>query len=98
MRRLPPLPRYYRETGRKRAGTRDRMGAFAVILVQSTSHAIQAERALKRAGLAVKLIPTPRHLSSDCGSAVRIAAADRASAERALDGAGVPIERMAELD
>ena len=74
------------------------MSEFAVILVHSTSHAIQAERVLERAGLMVKLIPTPRHLSSDCGSAVRITAADRSISEQTLGEAGVPIERIALLD
>lgn len=32
---------------------------------------MQAEAALLRAGLAPKLIPTPRELSSDCGLALR---------------------------
>lgn len=70
------------------------MTEFAVILVHSTSHAIQAERVLKLAGLTARLIPTPRHLSSDCGSAVRIASADRAASERALTVAGVAIDRV----
>lgn len=74
------------------------MSEFAVILVHSTSHAIHAERVLKRAGLAVKLIPTPRHLSSDCGSAVRITADDQGRGEDALDQAGVPIDRIEALD
>jgi hypothetical protein len=74
------------------------MSEFAVILVHSTGHAIQAERVLKRAGLAVKLIPTPRHLSSDCGSAVRIPAADRERGEQALGEAGVLIDRIEALD
>lgn len=74
------------------------MSEFAVILVHSTSHAIQAERVLKRVGLAVKLIPTPRHLSSDCGSAVRIAATDRERGEQTLSEAGVPLDRIALLD
>ncbi len=74
------------------------MSEFAVILVHSTSHAVQAERVLKRAGLAVKLIPTPRHLSSDCGSAVRIAATNRDHAEAALVEAGVPLDRIEILD
>ena len=74
------------------------MSAYAVILVHSTSHAIQAERVLKRAGLTVKLVPTPRHLSSDCGSAVRIAAADRARGEAALVEAHVPVDRIEPLD
>lgn len=32
---------------------------------------MQAEAVLLRAGFAVKLIPTPRELSSDCGLALR---------------------------
>ena len=74
------------------------MADFAVILVHSTSHAIQVERVLTRAGLAAKLIPTPRHLSSDCGSAVRIAAAEQAAGTEALRAAGVPISRIAPLE
>jgi hypothetical protein len=70
------------------------MSEFAVILVHTTSHAIQAERLLKRAGLAVKLIPTPRHLSSDCGSAVRIRAEARARGEQVLAEAGMTIDRV----
>ncbi len=74
------------------------MFEFAVILVHSTSHAIQAERVLGRAGLVAKLIPTPRHLSSDCGSAVRIAAGDRAAVEQSLRAAQVSIDRIELLD
>ena len=74
------------------------MSAYAVILVHSTSHAIQAERVLKRAGLKVKLIPTPRHLSSDCGSAVRIGTADVERSESTLAEAGVPVDRIETLD
>jgi hypothetical protein len=70
------------------------VGESAVILVHSTSHAIHAERVLKRAGLSARLVPTPRHLSSDCGSAVEIDTADRAATEQALDEAGVAIDRI----
>lgn len=76
----------------------NRMDEFAVILVHSTSHAIHGERVLKKAGVAVKLIPTPRHLSSDCGSALRIAMADRAASESALRAAGVPVDRIESLE
>jgi len=34
------------------------------------------ERALKDAGIAVEMIPTPRELTSDCGMALEISAAD----------------------
>jgi len=70
------------------------VAGWAVILFHGTSHAVAAERVLKRAGLNVQLIPTPRHLSSDCGSAARISATDRAACEQALHSARVPIERI----
>ena len=74
------------------------MGSFAVILVHSTSRAIHAERILRRAGLTVKMVPTPRHLSSDCGSAVRIPAEDRLRSEQLLNEAQVPVDRIELLD
>jgi len=45
---------------------------FAVILVDSTSHALRIEKLLVKHELTCKLIPVPRHLSSDCGVCVRI--------------------------
>lgn len=70
------------------------MTDFAVILVHTTSHAIQAERVLHHAGLRAKLVPTPRHLSSDCGAAIRISLADRVASEQALRNAKVEIDRI----
>jgi hypothetical protein len=48
--------------------------SYAVVLVYSTSHALKAEKAIKTHGVECKLIPVPRHLSSDCGVCVRIPA------------------------
>ena len=45
---------------------------YAVILVDSTSHALRIEKLLVNRVLMCKLIPVPRHLSSDCGVCVRI--------------------------
>ena len=45
---------------------------FAVILVDSTSHAMRIEKLLMQNNLLSKMIPVPRHLSSDCGVCVRI--------------------------
>ena len=50
---------------------------YAVILVYSTSYALRIEKLLKNAGILCKLIPVPRHLSSDCGVCVRITQTDR---------------------
>lgn len=47
------------------------MKDYGVILFHTNSAAIKAEKTLKEAGLDVKLIPTPRELSSDCGVALK---------------------------
>ncbi len=44
---------------------------YGVVLFHTTSAAMQAEKLLSKVGLKVKLIPTPRQFSSDCGIALR---------------------------
>lgn len=41
-----------------------------VILFESTRFAIRAERLLKSAQIPIKVIPTPRKLSSNCGVSI----------------------------
>ncbi len=74
------------------------MSEFAVILVHTTSEAIFTERILKAAGFDIKLIPTPRHLSSDCGSAVRILMSDKEDCLEALNEAGLVLDRIEPLE
>lgn len=47
------------------------MNGYGVALFHNTSAVMRAEKVLKKGGVAVKLIPTPREFSSDCGLAVR---------------------------
>ncbi len=47
------------------------MPDWGVVLFHTSSAAMQAEAVLVRAQLAVRLIPTPRDLSSDCGISLR---------------------------
>lgn len=47
------------------------MREFGVVLFHTTSAAMRAEKVLSEAGLKVKLIPTPREFSSDCGISLR---------------------------
>jgi hypothetical protein len=58
--------------------------SHGVVLVPSTSHAIRAERVCHLARLKVKLIPTPRQLSSNCGTALRFDWTEREVVEEAL--------------
>ena len=73
------------------------MEAYAVILVWSSSHAIRAEHVLNQAGIASKLIPTPRQWTSDCGISVRVARADVAAAKQAMDKARAAYEEIRDL-
>lgn len=52
---------------------------FVVILVESTSQALHIEKLIQKQGIESKMIPVPRHLSSDCGVCVRI---NRSSIEK----------------
>jgi hypothetical protein len=60
-----------------------------VVLFHTTSAALRAEKVLTKAGLKVKLVPTPRELSSDCGISLRFEWADRAQVEAGLAQAGL---------
>jgi hypothetical protein len=53
---------------------------FGIILFHTSSAALRAEKILLKEGFSVKLIPTPREFSSDCGIALRL---DRDRATRA---------------
>ena len=70
---------------------------YAVVLVYSTSYAIRAEHVLNGAGISSKLIPVPRHLSSDCGVCVRIERADQEAALEALEAASVETQGIYEI-
>jgi hypothetical protein len=66
-------------------------GDYSVIIVDSTGHAIKAEKALLKMGMRCKLIPVPRQISSNCGVCVRVERADQEAARQALRQAGVEI-------
>jgi hypothetical protein len=57
---------------------------YAVVLFSSTAHALMAEKITKKQGFPCKLVPVPRHLSSDCGICLRFNAGDRAVVEATL--------------
>ena len=64
---------------------------FAVILPQSTSHALRGEKILKQAGIVSKLIPVPRTLSSECGICLRILRADQERARHMFESVNLLI-------
>jgi len=70
---------------------------YSVILVPSTSHAISIEKTLTKAGLACRLVPVPRVLSSDCGVCVRISRSDKDAVLRTLSGARSEFDRIHDI-
>jgi len=57
------------------------MVQYSVALFDSTSQVMRGEKLLGQAGVRVKMIPTPRQISSDCGLALRF---DREEVERVV--------------
>ncbi|GAK53538.1 hypothetical protein U14_04804 [Candidatus Moduliflexus flocculans] len=72
-------------------------GQYAVILLQSTSHALRGEKILKQAGIASKLIPVPRILSSECGVCLRIRRDDQERARQAFEAVNLQIVGIHEI-
>ena len=59
--------------------------SHGVILFHSTSGALRAEKLLKKEGIAYKIIPVPRHLSSDCGVCIRFSSEDESLVRNAFE-------------
>lgn len=59
---------------------------YHVILFDSVHHALRSEKILKEAGIPHKLIPVPRHISSDCGICLRFTIDLRKRIDEALAG------------
>ena len=69
-----------------------------LLLLQSTRHAIRAERLCEQVSVSCKVVPVPRHVSSQCGMALRIGEPDKAKAEKALAETGIPVEVYEETE
>jgi hypothetical protein len=67
------------------------MADYSVVLFYSPAHAIRAEKVLSRAGFQIKMIPTPRQLSSDCGMALRFDTGLEEQVAATLETKSVPI-------
>jgi hypothetical protein len=58
--------------------------SYGVVLFQSVNGALLAEKLLKKKGIDHKLIPVPRHLSSDCGVCIRFLIQNESQIRKAL--------------
>jgi hypothetical protein len=70
---------------------------YSVMLFKAVSYVLKAEKILKKEGLPHKLIPVPKHISSDCGICLRFEPAMQNKIEAALLNK-VEIEEIRTLD
>ena len=70
---------------------------MAVVLFYSTHVALRAEKLAKKAGLKVRLIPTPRHLSSDCGIVLRFSLKDKKTVIKELKSNKIEYDKISPL-
>ena len=68
-----------------------------VILFHTTAMAMKAEKALTRAGYTVRLVPTPREYSSDCGVALRFTVVGKDLIISVLESSGVELASIHEF-
>ncbi len=70
---------------------------YTVVLFHTSNHAFHAEMVLKKADIPCKLIPVPRHLSSDCGVCARVAAAQKSTVAALLERSKVTVAGLHDL-
>ena len=74
------------------------MTQYRVVLFHTTSAVMRAEKLLMKEVYSIKLIPTPRQFSSDCGIALRFDGNDHEQVKSMLDDAKVEFDAVHFLD
>lgn len=67
------------------------MAVKSVIIVHATSHAIKGEKKLKKNNISCRLVPVPRHISSDCGICLQIDTSKKGESEIILKRENIDI-------
>ena len=73
------------------------MSDYGVVLFNTTSAAMRSEKVLQKEQLDIKMIPTPRGLSSDCGVALRFDWTQAENVRDLLYEAGVEVEGIHQI-
>jgi hypothetical protein len=71
---------------------------YCVVLFNSTSHAVHAERICRKANVDVRLLPVPRQLSSNCGVCMRFFVHEKQRVEEMLKEKNAEYVSIVELD
>ncbi|MFA6448605.1 MAG: DUF3343 domain-containing protein [bacterium] len=71
---------------------------YCVVLFNSTSHAMHAEKICRKANIGIRLLPVPRQLSSSCGVCMRFFTPDKPKVEEELAANNAVYAEIVELD
>ncbi len=71
---------------------------YSVAVFHNTHAMFLLKKELDRLGVKTKAIPTPRHLSSDCGSALRFCTSQQDVVRSAVSKGNLEIQGIHELD
>lgn len=74
------------------------MTQYGAVLFHTTSAVMRAEKMLISKGYAIKLIPTPREFSSDCGIALRFDWSKHDQLKLLLDEGKIEFDSIHSLD
>ena len=69
-----------------------------VVIFSTTTGVMQAERVLLKAGFEIKIVPTPREFSTDCGIAIRFDWKNAEKIRTALGSQAIGISAIHPLD
>ena len=70
---------------------------YGIVLFETTQAAMRAEKVLEQAEIRTKLIPVPRHISSNCGISLRFDLSLKDKVESELTKERVPISMVLPL-
>jgi len=69
----------------------------SVLLVYSVNHALKIEKLMKAQNTSCRLVPVPRHLSSDCGICIRFSGCDIEAVSDAVKQSGIETAGIFEI-
>ncbi|MCK5035721.1 MAG: DUF3343 domain-containing protein [Candidatus Sabulitectum sp.] len=72
------------------------MSDYLYMIFQSMTHVLTAERAARKGGIACRMVPIPRNVSTDCGMCISVKVEDGRSFLSAVKEKGITPERVEE--
>ena len=76
---------------------RKRDSDYGIVLFDTTQAAIKAEKVINQAGIKIKMIPVPRHISANCGVSIRFDLPISDKIKSVLDKNNVPYAEIRPL-